>query len=316
MDSQLDTDNAKTGSVTAPNQICIAAILTCHNRKNTTLACLFALVAQKLPSSVTVDIYLVDDGSTDGTSIAVRKTFPQARVLNGSGMLYWSGGMRIAYDEAMKGNYDFYLWLNDDTLLDPDAVSNLLKGYGDMSRENDNRAIIVGSTREPETGCLSYGGSVRVNRWHPLKFAPVVPKQNPQPCDTFCGNCVLISHRAAKRLGNLDPTFIHHMGDTDYGLRARKADIPVWVASGFVGVCAPNALGHFHRDATRPLAKRLSWLFGVKCLPLREWMTFTRRHAGPMWWIFFMLPYARLLAEILLADIRHLMNARKHDGPA
>ena len=42
----------------------IAAILTCHNRKEKTLACLHSLFS----IISTIDVFLVDDGSTDGTS--------------------------------------------------------------------------------------------------------------------------------------------------------------------------------------------------------------------------------------------------------
>ena len=43
----------------------IAVLITCHNRRVMTLACLDALVANRLPSAVTLAVILVDDGSTD-----------------------------------------------------------------------------------------------------------------------------------------------------------------------------------------------------------------------------------------------------------
>ena len=40
---------------------------------------------------------------------------PDVRLLRGNGQLYWNGGMRRAFGEAMAADYDYYLWMNDDT---------------------------------------------------------------------------------------------------------------------------------------------------------------------------------------------------------
>jgi hypothetical protein len=36
-------------------------------------------------------------------------------VLGGDGSLFWNGGMRLAYADAMRSDFDYYLWLNGDT---------------------------------------------------------------------------------------------------------------------------------------------------------------------------------------------------------
>lgn len=53
----------------------IAVLLTAHNRKEKTLLCLDFLFKQKQVEEYTIDVYLTDDGSTDGTSEAVKKHF-------------------------------------------------------------------------------------------------------------------------------------------------------------------------------------------------------------------------------------------------
>ena len=99
-----------------------AVLITCHNRKPKTLACLTALFNQEPSPDVTIDVYLVDDGSTDGTTEEVHQTYPQVKILQGDGSLFWNGGMRKAFAEALKQDYDYYLWLNDDTVLYPEAM--------------------------------------------------------------------------------------------------------------------------------------------------------------------------------------------------
>ena len=104
----------------------LAVLITCYNRRQSTLSCLEALYNQSV-EDVKLDVYLVDDGCTDGTGEAVRSRFPEVRVVAGDGNLYWCGGMRVAFSEAMKGDYDYYFWLNDDTVLLPGALQGLLE---------------------------------------------------------------------------------------------------------------------------------------------------------------------------------------------
>lgn len=59
--------------------ITTAILITCHNRKNKTLKCLKHLSEQ----NINLDIYLVDDGCTDGTSDAVKRNFPMLLLFKG-----------------------------------------------------------------------------------------------------------------------------------------------------------------------------------------------------------------------------------------
>ena len=54
----------------------IAVLLACYNRKDKTLACLKSL--SKNSSSVIV--YITDDASTDGTSLAIRQYYSEEQV--------------------------------------------------------------------------------------------------------------------------------------------------------------------------------------------------------------------------------------------
>ncbi|MCG8688965.1 MAG: glycosyltransferase, partial [Desulfobacterales bacterium] len=81
--------------------------MTVHNRRDTTLACLKTLFAQQLPQDVELTVYLVDDGSTDGTGAAVARQYPSVRLIRGNGTLYWNGGMFLALGEAVKKQHDF-----------------------------------------------------------------------------------------------------------------------------------------------------------------------------------------------------------------
>ncbi len=51
-----------------------------------------------------LSVYLVDDGSSDGTGDAVRQAYPSVSVIRGDGTLFWNRGMRKAWEDALKKN--------------------------------------------------------------------------------------------------------------------------------------------------------------------------------------------------------------------
>lgn len=274
----------------------IAALMTCHDRREKTLACLAALFEQELPAGAKLEAYLVDDGSTDGTAEAVGKSYPEVKIIQGNGGLFWNGGMRTAFAEALESDPDYYLWLNDDTTLYPDAVAKLLSTYRIAKEQGETRSVVVGSTCDPNTGTLTYGGMVRRNWWHPLKFQLLQPSEEPQPCHTMNGNCILIPREVARVVGNLDPDFVHSSGDLDYGLRVRQQGGSVWLAPGYIGTCRVNSLeGNIWDNPDLTIWERLKLANNPKGLPMREWKIFARRHAGLLWPLYWSLPYIRLL---------------------
>lgn len=270
----------------------LAVLMTCHNRVSNTIDCLTSLKKQE-PFGASIYLFLVDDGSTDGTAPAVARIFPDAVIIRGDGNLYWCGGMRIAFAHAMQKGYDFYLWLNDDTHLDKDAFLRMFRTYADAASQIGNSLIIVGSTRDGESMLISYGG------WRQCKgtlgsvsWEKIPPKMERWiRCDTMNGNCVLISRAVAEKIGNLDESFTHSMADLDYGLRASKRGCQIVIAPGYYGVCSANDGSGLWTDDRLPLLVRWKKLLGPKGLPIKEWMIFCRRHKGRVWVLAWLNPY-------------------------
>jgi GT2 family glycosyltransferase len=252
-----------------------------------------------------IQVYLVDDGGTDSTGAAVQAAYPGIKVLLGDGNLFWNGGMRLAFAEAIKSNYDYYLWLNDDTLLYPNALETLLTISDRLTRQGHRRAIVVGATQDPVTGELTYGGMEKTGRWHPLKFRPVQPGEAEKPCLTMNGNCVLISREVVQTVGNLDPAFTHSTGDMDYGLRNQQQAGSVWLAPGYLGTCEYNSLRQgAWENPNLTLGERWEKINQPRGLPLKEWKIFSYRHAGWLWAFYWLLPYTRLMLKSILDPLR------------
>jgi GT2 family glycosyltransferase len=273
----------------------ITALLAAHNRRPKTLACLASYLSQEVPGDVTLSAVLVDDGSTDGTAEAVRERFPEARVIAGSGHLFWAAAMAIAEREARRGEPDFLLWLNDDATLEPGALSTLIET---AESSGEGGCIVVGALRDPRSGELTYSG-VRRTGAHPLRFTQVPPGDRATEVDTFNGNVVLVSRAAFERIGSIDGGFAHATADYDYGLRARSAGIPVLLAPGTIGTCPHNPSTEPWADPALTLRGRIRVLTGRKGIPPRSSARYLRRHGGPAWPLFWLSPYIRAVPSLI-----------------
>lgn len=259
----------------------IAVAIACFNRRDTTLACIGSLIAQQT-QAIQIDVYILDDGSTDGTSAAVQFAFPEVQITQGSGSLFWGGGMNAAMSQAMARHPEFVLMLNDDVALFPNAIGSALADYEAAASSNaDPKQIIVGATTAPGTSEITYSGFRRTNRLDPSKIERVPPDQTSlRACDTMNGNFVLLPCSVFANLGPVDPAFVHQLGDLDYGYRARKIGANIWIAKQPVGECSANTRIMPFEKPNLTLAQRWTALNSPLGLPLKPWLVFMWRHGG------------------------------------
>lgn len=228
----------------------LAVLLTVHNRKEKTLESLRKLFDNIL--NIDIMVYLTDDGCTDGTREMVHSLYPTINIVDGDGTLFWNRGMLAAWKEASKNAADYFLWLNDDTLLLPDALERLLEA----SRKVMDNALIVGSTYGFAKE-LTYGGRQN-NRKHTI----IEPDEKEmKKCQTFNGNIVLIPMHIFHVLGFNDAYFRHSFGDIEYGLRANKKGVDCYIAPGFYGFCERNNPIPIFRRKNYSLLQRLKLLY-------------------------------------------------------
>jgi GT2 family glycosyltransferase len=287
----------------------IAVLITCHNRRDITVACVSALQKQENSFEFSLAIYVVDDGCTDGTADAL-SSYQNVRVIKGDGNLFWVRGMHLAFAEAMKGSHDGYLWLNDDIVLDPDALHRLLKSYEQLVQSIGKEVIVVGSTRDPDSSETTYGGARQMSRMRPLTFEQAVPGNVEIEIDTFQGNFVYIPEQTARLVGNIDAGFLHKGGDTDYGLRARAAGVRIWLMPGTIGTCPLNPAKHKWRAPGVGIRERWQYTWSPNGIPWFQWGRFARRHGGPLWLLYALWPYRRLVWPSWRPDIRRATSKK------
>lgn len=253
----------------------VAVLITCHNRREKTLRCLHALVeaaSEVKGKSVGISVFLVDDGSTDGTSESVLAWYrglpPHStsavniQLIAGTGDLFWAKSMALAWHEALKSEeairsatptftYNYFLWLNDDVELYSNALRTL------CSTEADDSTVLVGKVESSTNSAVKTYGVV--GKW-------------------FNGNFVLIPRKVSDVVGIISDEYTHAKADYDYAERVRRAGFKIAETDYFVGVCR-NDFGEKYRSMS--LVERLILLRRPGYWNLHDlWLFQTKYYGG------------------------------------
>ncbi|WP_299435373.1 glycosyltransferase family 2 protein [uncultured Maribacter sp.] len=257
----------------------IAVLLTCYNRKEKTIQSLEYLfkASELIESNIKLSVYLTDDGSTDGTSEYVLKKFPNVTILKGSGSLFWAGGMRNSWKEAIKNNYDAYLLLNDDTNVFPNVFKELILTHEKCIEKYGSPGIYIGSTKDEESKKLSYGGAVLTNNFL-FKYHFIEPNGDIQSCDLGNANIMLVSKYTVDKIGTLSEGYLHGVADYDYTLKAVNKKIPVLITPSFCGTCTDDHSDIYDDYHSKPLLERYKILKNPLGLDFKSNLTLMKRH--------------------------------------
>lgn len=245
----------------------LAVLIATYNRVEKTIFCIEELYKAIPCDNIILKIFLTDSNSPDNTIKIIKEKFLEIDCFNAGDNVYWNQGMICSWERAKKINPDYYLWLNDDTYLFKNSLKIL---FLDLNKLGSN-SILVGVTEFK--GEITYGGRKSFINENLLE-----PKGYPQKVKYMEGNCVLISRQVYESLGVLNKYYQHSLGDVDYGLRAIRNGINVYISSETIGNCVNNDFLWY--DNSFNFKKRLDFLLSPKGLPLKDYSYFIINYFG------------------------------------
>lgn len=280
----------------------IITLATSHNRKTTTLRALSDLHNSNLPEEVKLEHLIVDDGSSDGTSEAIRQYYPNVEIIQGNGELYWAGGMRYAWENSIRHkDFDYLFAYNDDIRLFSDGLARLIHTGRQLHQEGMAQAhIIVGAFKEPDQNATAYSGYIHDSVWHKLRLKRVDPLFDGYQVVHTCNmNGCLIHAHAIDKVGFFSPAFSHGYADFDFGLRLNRAGGRVVLAPKFIGTCSRNQEKDNFVSLAHSLGQCYKILLSRRYEPIWERYLFCKKHGGIIWPALWLAPYFLLPLKFL-----------------
>lgn len=217
-----------------------ALVIPVHNRRATTIQGLRSL-RRINTSGLDVKIIVVDDGSTDGTSDAIRAEFPEVELIAGDGSLHYAAGTNRGIEAAMAWNADHVVTMNDDSVFHEDFLVHLVETSRRFERsivgsllllwDNPHVAFQVDPKWKP-----SQGGWV-----FPQDLTAFSVPDEPFEVECLVGNCLLVPAQAIRENGALDEVnFPSGWGDAQFTVRMKKAGWRLLVDPKSRVWCEPN----------------------------------------------------------------------------
>ena len=214
----------------------IAVIVPVHNRKNVTLEFLRQLYEiATVSDGLDLTVIVVDDGSTDNTSQAIRESFPNVVILRGDGNLWWTGAVRKGTEYALAQNQEKLLIMNDDLELDKDFLTELL------AVANDNPDALVSSIKlnrvsSGDARIITAGFRIQGRLQEIVAIASDEPYREAMDpvleCDLLTGSSLLIPAKVFRKIGMFDDrNYPHGYGDYEFTRRASIAGFACLVAT-------------------------------------------------------------------------------------
>jgi GT2 family glycosyltransferase len=208
-----------------PSPLLFIVILN-TNRREDTLECLASL-AESTYEFLTVIV--LDNASTDGSAEAIRSRFPDVRLINLEENRGYAGNNNVGIEAAHKQGADWILVLNEDTILDPDCLTHLVR-----VGESDDRIGILGPMvyHHDEPVVIQSAGGHLDKRWRATHLGQnqVDRGQFPAPhsVDWISGCAILVRREVIDQVGGLDDRFFYYWEETEWCLRARKKGWQIW----------------------------------------------------------------------------------------
>ena len=105
------------------SSVSVCVVVLTWNGKADTLECLRSLARVAEPE---IKVILVDNGSSDGTAEAAGQEFPRIELIETGENLGYTGGNNVGIRRALDLGAEYVLILNNDTVVAPESVRDLL----------------------------------------------------------------------------------------------------------------------------------------------------------------------------------------------
>jgi len=173
------------------------------------------------------EVWVVDNGSADGSGAAVRERFPEVILIENPMNL----GFGRASNQAMRRSKGMYmLLLNPDTRVTPGAIGRLLSFMETHPGAGVAGAQLLNADGTKQNSIANFPSlatellNKSLLRWlFPKKFPGKERNyQEPMEVDSVIGACMMVRREAVNQVGWLDEDYFLFLEETDWCFRMKK----------------------------------------------------------------------------------------------
>lgn len=191
----------------------VAVIILNWNGWSDTAACVRSLRQSTYPG---YNILVVDNGSTDGSVARLRSLFPDLEIFETGENLGFAKGNNAGMEHILASGMAEYIWLlNNDTLVQPETMTELLKAAENAPHTGALGAVLMDADR-PEV--VQEWGGRRMCLWSGIAW----PASPGRPPNYICGASLFLRRACLEQCGLFDPGYFFFFEDTDLGYRIRR----------------------------------------------------------------------------------------------
>jgi hypothetical protein len=200
----------------------VSVIITVWNQVEHTIACLETIAQQDYGD---LSVLVVDNGSTDDTIQQVSSNHPSVEILMLPENLGPTRGYNTGFRHALEQGTDLVFLLNNDTLLAPNCISELIKEV----RKSPDIGLVMPKIyyADDPNRIWSIGG--KENKWNYEVQRPAENKidngqwDEPADIDDAPFTAVLLTREVLEKVGLPDEGFFLYYEDRDYSRRMQDA---------------------------------------------------------------------------------------------
>ncbi|HWP83091.1 MAG TPA: glycosyltransferase family 2 protein [Bacteroidota bacterium] len=194
----------------------VVAVVLNWNRFEETKECVWSLLKTTYTS---LEVLIVDNGSTDGSAEKLRETFRQLILLERATNGGYAAGNNTGIRYALEHEADYVLILNNDTTVEP----NFLQPMVDAAEADPAIGIVTCKAYLQSNPTQVYGTGGRVS----LLLCSGVPLKRglvDRECEIeYTSGCILlVRRRVFEEIGLFDERFFMYFEDVEFSLRANK----------------------------------------------------------------------------------------------
>ncbi|MEM9952376.1 MAG: glycosyltransferase family 2 protein [Chloroflexota bacterium] len=203
------------------------------NNAESTIQCVQSLHSLQ---NVNYSIVVIDNGSEDNSVNELRKIFPDLLIHLAGENLGFAAGHELAIRHLKEDDYH-YLWIiNNDTIVEPNSLINLLKAVDELG---DNALYSSIPFRQRDDDTIAFYSKYLLTPTYPKNtlhdYLPITMtelfgyEKSPKEVSALPGSCLLIPRAVIESYGFMSHDYFLYGEEIDYCFRLKGLDIPSYL---------------------------------------------------------------------------------------